>query len=491
MEGTQENMKKIKKIFEYLNSLSPAAKASFWFVVSNIMLKGISFITTPIFTRVLNVADYGTTSVFVTWESVISIFATLSLSGGVYNVAMTKYEDDIESFTSSMIGLTAFASSIVYAICILINHCIPSLFQLNHSFLIYMWIQTFTNATVSFWLMRKRFQYKYKSVILYTFSNALLSPVMAIVMITIFTNDKAYAKVIGAGLLGIGFGIYMTARMLIKGKKVYHKKYWLYALKFNVPLIPHYLSTILMNSSDRLMINNLCGAEYAGIYSIANSITGLVSIVTQAINHSLIPFTLQSIKKRTINKLYKVVLGCTLLVSIICVFVILFAREGVLLFATEEYIEAVWFIGPLAFSTQMIFVSGLVGNIIFYYEKTKSMSAITMTCAAVNIITNLIGIKLFGYIAAGYTTLFSSFLNMMLYYLCAKKVEKEINEIVNLKWLFLIFAAFIVFMIYGMVFNENLVMKLLLVLVIIILSLCFRKKIIGIIKFVFGAKKEG
>lgn len=484
-------MKKIKQVFTYLNSLSPAAKASFWFVVSNIMLKGISFITTPIFTRVLNVADYGTTSVFVTWESVISIFATLSLSGGVYNVAMTKYEDDINGFTSSMIGLTALASSAVYFVCIIINYCIPSLFQLNNSFLIYMWIQTFTNATVSFWLMQKRFQYKYKSVISYTFLNAILSPIMAIVMITIFREDKAYAKVIGAGLVGIVFGVYMMLRMLIKGKKIYNKQYWVYALKFNIPLIPHYLSTILMNSSDRLMINNMCGSEYAGIYSIANSITGLVSIVTQAINHSLIPFTLQSIKKRTIVKLYKVVLGCTVLVSVICIFVILFAREGVLLFATEEYIDAVWFIGPLAFSTQMIFVSGLVGNIIFYYEKTKSMSVITMTCAAVNIITNIIGIKVFGHIAAGYTTLLSSFLNMILYYICAKKVEKEIKEIVNLKWLFMIFAVFVVFMIYGMIFNENLIMKLLLVFVILVLGLCFRKRVIAILKVIFGAKKEG
>ena len=73
-------MDKIKSYLSKVNNMSPAAKASFWFIVSNIVLKGISFITTPIFTRLLDVADYGVSNLFITWEGIISIFATLSLS---------------------------------------------------------------------------------------------------------------------------------------------------------------------------------------------------------------------------------------------------------------------------------------------------------------------------------------------------------------------------------------------------------------------------
>ena len=103
-------MGKVKAFFAKLNNASPMQKASFWFIISNIALKGMSFITTPIFTRILDVSDYGVTSVFVTWEGIISIFASLSLAGGVYNVAMTKYEGDIDNYTSSMLGLTALFS---------------------------------------------------------------------------------------------------------------------------------------------------------------------------------------------------------------------------------------------------------------------------------------------------------------------------------------------------------------------------------------------
>ncbi len=472
-------MNKVKAVLSKLNSMSPAAKASFWFVVSNVVLKGISFITTPIFTRLLDVADYGISSVFVTWEGVISIFATLSLAGGVYNVAMTKYEKDIETLTSSLIGLSALSSILVYVVCIIINAVFPQLFGLNTGYLVFMWVQTFTNISTTFWLMRKRYTYDYKKVIAYTFTNAILSPVVAIIAVNLVNENKAYAKVIGSGLWGIIIGVVIMAILVYKGKKLYHKEYWKYALKFNIPLLPHYLSRVLLNSADKLMLDFLIGAAEAGLYSIAHSITGVVSIITQSINSSLIPYTLQSIKQGTVKKLYSVVLGCSALVAVVCEVIVLFAREGILIFATEEYMDAVWFVAPLAFSVQVAFVTGLVGNILFYYEKTKQMSAITIITAVANIILNYVGIKVFGYVAVGYATLITSFIQFFLTYFTVKKYEKNLNDIINLKYLLLIFALFAGLMCYGLIFWDNLVMKILLIVVILISVFLLRKRIIS------------
>lgn len=470
-------MNYVKNFLKKLNNTSPAAKASFWFVVSNVVLRGVSFITTPIFTRLLDVADYGISSVFVTWEGIISIFATLSLAGGVYNVAMTKLEDDVDTLTSSLIGLTAVASTFVYLGCIGVNFLFPSLFELSTGYLIFMWVQTFFNATTTFWLMRKRFTYDYKKVIAYTFSNALLSPLVAIVAVKLTDENKAYAKVIGSGLWGIVLGTMITVWLIYKGKKLYHKEYWSYALKFNLPLLPHYLSQVLLNSSDKLMLNAFVGAVSAGLYSIAHSITGIVSIITQSINSSLIPYTLQSIKEGTVKTLHKTILGCSVMVSVVCELIILFAREGILIFATSEYMDAVWFVAPLAFSVQVSFITGLVGNIVFYYEKTKQMSIATMITAALNIILNYAGVKLFGYIAVGYATLITSFFHFFAYYFIAKKYEKNLNKIINLRVLLAIFLVFAVLMIYGLIFWNNLVMKIALLVILCILIIIFRNKI--------------
>ncbi len=482
-------MNKIKSFLSKLNSMSPAAKASFWFVVSNVVLKGISFITTPIFTRLLDVADYGISSVFVTWEGVISIFATLSLAGGVYNIAMTKYEKDVETLTSSMIGLTAVTSILVYVLCILINAVFPQLFGLSVSYLIFMWVQTFTNTATTFWLMRKRYTYDYKKVIAYTFTNAILSPVVAIIAVKLVDENKAYAKVIGSGLWGIIIGAAIMAMLVFKGKKLYHKEYWKYALRFNVPLLPYYLSQIILNSSDKLMLDYFISAAAAGLYSIAHSITGVVSIITQSINNSLIPYTLQSIKSGAVKKLNKVVLGCSVLVAVVCEIIVLFAKEGILIFATKEYMNAVWFVAPLAFSVQISFVAGLIGNIMFYYEKTKEMSTITMIIAAINIILNFAGIKLFGYIAVGYATLITTFLKFFMTYFTVKKYEKNLHEIINFKALLIVFAGFLILMIYGLIFWNNLIMKIILIVLIFVTLIVFKNRILKLLATIKGGSR--
>jgi len=475
-------MGKIKLFFQKINSLSPAAKASFWFVVSNVMLKGISFITTPIFTRLLDPTDYGITSVFVSWEGVISIFATLSLAGGVYNVAQTKYGHDIEGYTSSMIALTFVSSLLIYTICITINLLFPSLFQLSTGYLVFMWLQTFTNAAITFWLMRKRFIYDYKSVITYTFINAILSPAIAILAILLFPKNPAYAKVIGAGVSGIAIGLYLTIYWLVKGKKTYEKNYWGYALKFNLPLIPHYLSSTLLHSSDKLMINSMISTAAAGIYGIAHSITGLIGIITQSINHSLIPYTMQSIKNGNLKGLKNTISACVALVATVCVGVVLFAKEGILIFATKEYIDAVWFIAPLSLSTLFSFIYGIIGNIMYYYEKTWQMSVITMSIAVVNIITNLLGIYWFGAIAAGYTTLICSILQVTAYYFVVSRYEKNLNKIIDLRLFALIILCYIGVMIYSMVFYNSFWFRAGLIVAVLIAVVVLRNKIINVFK---------
>ncbi len=475
-------MGKIKSFFRKINGMSPAAKASFWFVVSSVALKGISFITTPIFTRLLGPGDYGITSVFVSWEGVISVFATLSLAGGVYNVAQSKYEDDIEGYTSSMIFLTFLSSLLIYSGCIGINILFPQLFQLNTLYLLYMWIQTFTNAAITFWLVRQRYVYNYKRVIIYTFANAILSPAVAIVAILLFPDHAAFAKVIGAGVVGIAIGLWMVVHWTVKGKTLYKKEYWGHALRFNLPLIPHYLSATILNSSDKIMINSIVDSAHAGIYGIAHSITGMVSIITQAINHSLIPYTMQSIKSKNYKGLKNTITICVTLVAVICIGIMLFAREGILIFATDEFMDAIWFIPPLTMSVLFLFIYGIIGNIMFYYEKTWQMSAITIACAVVNLITNYFGIKYFGYIAAGYTTVFCSFLKMLLCYLVVRKYEKHLKEIVDIRMFFLIIAVYVGFMAYSMIFYDNIWLRIGLVAIIFVSLILFRKKIINMFK---------
>ena len=472
----------LRKYIQKIQQMPESAKASFWFVVSNVALKGISFITTPIFTRLLEVADYGTTSVFVTWEGVISIFATLNLAGGVYNVAMAKYADDIDAYTSSMFVLETLLSAFVYSLVIAFNAVFPQVLKLSQLFLLYMWVQTLTNAFATFWLMRLRYQFKYKPVIAFTFANSLLSPCVAIAAIRLFPQNMAMAKVFGAGLFGIVFGLVIAVMVLRRGKRLVSWLYWRSALRFNIPLLPHYLSGTLLGGADKLMIDGMVSRAAAGIYGISNSIAGVLALITGGINSILIPVTLQSIKNQNYVGLKKTIVNYLLIISTFCIFVMMFGREAVLLLASEKYLAAIPFVPPLILAGFLNFSSGIVGNIQFYYEKTWQMSFSTICSAILNIIMNYFGIKFFGAIAAAYTTLLTSLLSLVLYYYFASKNEKNMKEILDMPKLGAIFCGLGVYAVIAIVFEQVFLVRLLFAGVPAAIAIVKRKELLALLK---------
>ena len=71
----------LKKTWEKMQSIPRGMKASVAFFVASVFASGISYITTPIYTRLLTADEYGHISVFMTWVSIFEILATFYLSG--------------------------------------------------------------------------------------------------------------------------------------------------------------------------------------------------------------------------------------------------------------------------------------------------------------------------------------------------------------------------------------------------------------------------
>ena len=92
----------IKKITEGYRKLPIQARASLCFLICSFLQRGISVITTPIFTRILSTAEYGQFSVFNSWMLLIGPVISLNLSSGVYSQGVVKFEDDRAKFSSAL-----------------------------------------------------------------------------------------------------------------------------------------------------------------------------------------------------------------------------------------------------------------------------------------------------------------------------------------------------------------------------------------------------
>ena len=108
-------------------SLSVQAKAALWFTICSFLQKGISFITVPIFTRLMSTEEYGTYTVYLSWLQILTIMTSLYLFNGVYDNAMAKYEKQRDEYTSAMQGLTLVITGAVFALyCFCLLYTSPS-----------------------------------------------------------------------------------------------------------------------------------------------------------------------------------------------------------------------------------------------------------------------------------------------------------------------------------------------------------------------------
>lgn len=411
----------IKSVLNRYKSFPIQVKASLWFLICSFLQKGISTVTTPIFTRIMNTTEYGQYNVFNSWLSIASIFVSLSLTGGVYAQGLVKFEKDRNVFTSSLQGLTLLLVAVWMVIYFIFHDFWNQLFTLSSVQMIAMLVIIWTTAVFSFWSTEQRVNYKYKALVVITLVVSLAKPMVGIFCVSV-TNDKVSARILGIALVELIGYAWLFFIQVKRGEVLFSKKYWVYALSFNLPLVPHYLSQTVLNSADRIMIRDLVGPSDEGIYSLAYSISLLMLLFNTALMQTINPWIYRKIKDKSIKDISSVAYSTLMALACLNLLLIVLAPEVVAIFAPPTYYDAIYVIPPVAMSGYFMYMYDLFAKFAFYYEKTKFVMIASVTGAILNIILNFIFIRLFGYRAAGYTTLACYMIYSISHYIFMNKV---------------------------------------------------------------------
>lgn len=434
----------LKKIQTQYSSLPIQVRASVWFFACSFLQKGISSVTTPIFTRLLSVAEYGQFSVFNSWLGIAGIFVSLNLYCGVYAQGLVKFEAERKRYTSSLQGLTLLLVCIWTGIYMIFRQFWNKMFGLTTVQMLAMLVLIWISAVFGFWSMEQRIDYKYRSLIFITVFVSIATPIVGIIFV-MHADDKVTARILATVLVYVIAYVGLFVIQMWQGKTFYNQKIWKYALRFNIPLIPHYLSMTVLNSADRIMIDKMVNQSAAGIYSLAYSISLIMTMFNTALAQTIEPWLYKKIKQKAFCDIPKVGYTCFLLIAGLNIMLIAFAPEIVLLFAPKEYYDAIWVIPPVAMSVVFMFLYSFFAVFEFYYEKTKYIALATTVGAVVNIGLNAVFIRIFGYYAAGYTTLLCYILFAIFHYLFMRKICKEyLNHVAiyNTKTIFVICLGF-------------------------------------------------
>lgn len=397
------------KFYNYIakyKNMSVVAKASLWFLVCNILQRGLSVITTPLFTRLLTTEEYGLINSYSAWMSIISIFTGFKLNYGVYNKGMSKFPERKNEYNASMQFITTIFTLVFAFIYFILKNRINSFTGLSTILMICMIVQLIFDPAVSFWSLHERYDFKYRKVVILTLILSLLNPLINFFAILVCTNNSGVVKIVSSVIVTVIFGIIIFIVNIKRSKVLYDIELIKFAILFNLPLIPHYLSEYVLDQSDRIMIQKICSQAALGLYSVAYNAGMVLKILVSSINSALLPWLYRKMSDKEYDYINKMVIKVFIILAVsLCTF-ILVAPEIVYILAAKQYMEAIYVIPPVTVTVLFIFLFGIYGNIEFYYDKNMFTMYVSFGAAILNFILNWMFIPIFGYIAAAYTTLF-------------------------------------------------------------------------------------
>ncbi|MGN1167994.1 MAG: lipopolysaccharide biosynthesis protein [Lachnospiraceae bacterium] len=407
-----------------LNSL--ALKAGIFYVVGQLFIRGITFLTTPIYTRLLSTAQYGEIRVYESWLLIMVPIMSLCLWR---SVDRAKYDmgENYNAYVSSVQTLSYFSIFGFFILCMIFRGPVQKFWGMSDVMFFMAFLYVFGYTSILFMQRREKQMMRYKASIFITTVTIVPATILSILLIYWGRTHGYFEKLVELRVWGfyvpqVVGGIIVAILLWKQGKKFIQIEYWKYALKYSLPLIPEALSIQIMNQADKIMIQFLVGYEYTGIFALGTTISFIIWIVEDSVWNAFLPWMYEKIERHEegdIEKPWSVLMHGF---GIMSWFLVALAPEIVAVLGSKEYRMAVFLIAPMVTGTLLRFYSYIYTAIQNYYKKTAYVAAGTIVTMVINVILNYVCIIKFGYMAAAYTTAVSYFILLVLQGYLEKKV---------------------------------------------------------------------
>lgn len=407
----------IKKIFS--NSL---IKNGAYYTLGTFILQGINFLTLPLYTRILTTRDFGITSLYTAWQSVVVIFLCLQSFSTIQN-AKVSYEDEEYREYNSNIVVLSFISFFIFAVIIMgFSKQFSKLSGLSVNLIFLMLLHSFFTLGVTFKNTILRFDGKAEKQLFISMFYTILNVGLSLFFITSVPSiEKATGKILGAVIPSIILGGYFYLEIILKKKPTFKKEHFIFCLTLGLPLILHNLSHIVLTSSDRMMIEKFIGLEETGIYGFTYTIGTILSTAAGAFGSAWVPWYFQKLKNESHDeiKIYsKNYLDFFTLVTVGFIFI---SPEIVRFMGSPDYWIGKYFLPWIIFGCYFIFLYSFPVNYEFYVKKTNYIALGTSLSAVINLVLNYIFIEKYGSFGAALTTLASYFFLFIFHETIARK----------------------------------------------------------------------
>lgn len=359
----------------------------------------VSFFLLPLYTAILDTADYGTFDLMITCGALMLPMVGCQLDQGIFRFLIEFRNDEgkqIELFSSSLV--VEILLSIIY---ISILRLFSSIGILQYeSFLVwYVILQVFLSLLMQF----ERGLGNNKTYAIASFISAsvtVIFNIFCLVILRLGLEGLFLATILGQMFTIIYLCVVVKPRKYIKVSCI-NIKILKMLLKYSVPLIPNELSWWVVNVSDRIIVAYFLGVSVNGIYTVANKFSNMfISFYnifnlswTETVSLHFSDSDGDEFLSKTMSIMFKM-FSCACFVSVAAmpfIFPIM---------VDEQYGAAYNQIIILLYAMLFRVIVGLYSAVYIATKETKKIAYTSAIAAVINILVNLILINRIGLYAA-------------------------------------------------------------------------------------------
>ena len=203
---------------EQRGSTKLALKAGAWYVISSFLVKALSFVTTPIFARLMSSADYGEFSNYASWQVTLLIITSVELQNTLTR-AYYDFTEDYDKYVSSVTALAFGTTAVCYAVFLLCRDFIFNIVAIPEQFVHILFFTLLFQACKQIFLVRERTLYRYKSVAAMSVINLVVPTLIAVALVVTADQSKMLAaRIYGFYVPSALIGLVCAAVLIYKGR---------------------------------------------------------------------------------------------------------------------------------------------------------------------------------------------------------------------------------------------------------------------------------
>lgn len=424
------------------------------YALGQFLVKGVSFILIPLYSRKLGPEIYGELVLMDLVLSFMSMFFILSIYTGY---SRFYSEDEKNSAFSTALNFSFVMILVEMILLILFGSKISYILRLKdkYVFLILIFFRGIISQLILLLQVSYSLEYKAKKLIILNIVQTILSLSLIIYFVN-YMDEKIVGVYKGHIYGSIPVLIYLVIDNKRKYKFIFNRKIFKRMFKFSTGLLLGNLSYLILVMGDRYFLAKYKNFYDVGIYSMGYKIASIIEILYIASFKKIItPYKFKNYKNKDFKSNYVKFFNVFNIIGAFIIILISVNSKLILhIFTTSEFVNAYKVIPLILFSYL------LYGHSMFYTvgieveNKTYIDSFLIVTGGLINIGLNFYVVKRYGMYGAALSTIISYAVMMFMY---VKILLPKFNIDFDFKRMFKIFIIMITtYIIYFLISILNL-----------------------------------